>query len=73
MAVESATAVVPTKLRIGQMAWVDAYWPAAAESERDPSRAPRRGRGVFGEPIWFPSGSPPADATTRLEEALAAL
>ena len=27
VAVESATAVVPTKLRIGQMSWVDAYWP----------------------------------------------
>ena len=30
VAVESATAVVPTKLRIGQMAWVDAYWPGGS-------------------------------------------
>ena len=28
---------------------------------------------VFGEPIWFPSDTDPAVATTRLEEALAAL
>jgi hypothetical protein len=28
---------------------------------------------VFGEPIWFSSDTTPAEATDRLEEALAAL
>ena len=73
VAVESATAVVPTKLRIDRMSWLDTYWPGARN--RNPNGSSLRGevKVVFGEPIWFPSDTNPADATTRLEEALAAL
>jgi long-chain acyl-CoA synthetase len=75
VAVESATAVVPTKLRIGQMSWVDAYWPGRKRPNLNGTKAAPRGdvEVVFGEPIWFSSDTDPAVATTRLEEALGAL
>jgi long-chain acyl-CoA synthetase len=75
VAVESATAVVPTKLRIRQMSWVDAYWPGREPPNLNGTRAAPRGdvEVVFGEPIWFASDTDPAVATNRLEEALGAL
>jgi long-chain acyl-CoA synthetase len=73
VAIEGATAVVPVKLRITRMSWLDAFWPGTRNGNHN--RASLRGQVeiVFGEPIWFSSDTTPADATTRLEEVLAAL
>lgn len=74
VAVEGATAVVPTKLRIIQMSWLDAYWPGGERNGNGTHAAPRgEVEIVFGEPIWFASDTTPAEATARIEEALAAL
>jgi long-chain acyl-CoA synthetase len=74
VAIEGATAVVPTKLRINRMSRLDAVWESIA------AKTPLNGAGwrgdvevIFGEPIWFPSDTTPAEATARLEEALASL
>jgi hypothetical protein len=75
VAVEGATAVVPTKLRIRSMSWLDSVFFAALAKRVPYDGASLRGEVevVFGEPIWFNSDTTPAEATTRLEEALAAL
>ena len=75
VAVESATAVVPTKLRINRMSWLDRHWPGGRNGSLNGTRSSLRGdvEVVFGEPMWFPSDTSPAQATARLEEALAAL
>jgi long-chain acyl-CoA synthetase len=63
IAVEGATPVVPMKLRIKQMSILDRKgWPLRGDVEV-----------VFGEPITFPSDTDPADATRRIEAAVAAL
>jgi long-chain acyl-CoA synthetase len=66
LAVEGATPVVPMKLVIHRMHWLD----------RGPFSF-RRLRGdvelVVGEPIWFDADTDHAAATTTLEEAVAAL
>jgi long-chain acyl-CoA synthetase len=73
VAIEGNTAVVPTKLKVNRMSWLDYYWP----SSNKPTHNGASLRGdvdlVFGEPIWFASDTTPAQATERLEEALAAL
>jgi long-chain acyl-CoA synthetase len=73
IAVESATPVVPTKLRINRMSWLDYYWPS--RNRPNGNGASLRGdvEVVFGPPIWFTSDTTPDQATTQLEEALAAL
>lgn len=65
IAVEGGSPIVPVKLRINRIAWIDA--------RRLPS--PLRGdvELVVGEPIWFDSTMDHATATTRLERALAEL
>ncbi len=65
IAVEGATAIVPVKLRINRMSFVDA--------RRFP--APLRGdvELVIGAPIWFAADMDHAEATTRLEQAVAGL
>jgi len=74
VAVEGATAVVPTKLRILKMSWLDAYWPGGERNGNGTGAAPRgEVEIVFGEPMWFASDTTPAEATARIEEALAAL
>jgi long-chain acyl-CoA synthetase len=75
VAVEGATAVVPTKLRIERMSWIDAYWPGRQRPDLNGTRTSVRGRVevVFGPPVVFSSDTTPAEATVRLEEALAAL
>ncbi|MGH2489792.1 MAG: lysophospholipid acyltransferase family protein, partial [Candidatus Limnocylindria bacterium] len=74
VAVEGATAVVPVKLRINRMSWLDAFWPGSRNGSNHNGSALRgEVEIVFGEPIWFSSDTTPADATTRLEEVLAAL
>jgi long-chain acyl-CoA synthetase len=66
LAVEGATPVVPMKLNVHRMHWLD----------RGPFSF-RRLRGdvelVIGAPIWFDADMDHAAATTRLEEAVAAL
>jgi hypothetical protein len=66
--------VVPIKLRINRMSRLEAAWGPAS------GKTPLNGaawRGdvdvIYGEPIWFSSDTTPAQATDRLEEALAAL
>ncbi len=71
IAVEGGTPVVPMKLKIGNVSVLD-HW--------DRSWEPFRSNGwrgnvevVFGEPLYFASGTPPAEATARLQAAVAAL
>jgi long-chain acyl-CoA synthetase len=73
VAVEGATAVVPTKLRINRMSWLDAFWPGTRNGNHNGASPRGDVEVVFGEPMWFSSDTTPAEATTRLEEALAAL
>jgi long-chain acyl-CoA synthetase len=74
VAIEGATAVVPVKLRITRMSWLDAFWPGGRDNGQHDGVSPRGAvEIVFGEPIWFSSDATPGEATTRLEEALAAL
>jgi long-chain acyl-CoA synthetase len=65
IAVEGATPVVPMKVRINRFSWLD---------RRGPGTSPRgAGEIIFGEPMLFPAGMDAAAATSRLEEAVAAL
>ena len=65
IAVEGGTPVVPVKIVIHEMSWID--------RRRSPS--PLRGdvELVLGDPIWFDADTDHAAATTRLESAVAAL
>ena len=64
IAVEGATPVIPVKLRINRMSGI-----------LDRRGMPLRGdvEVVFGAPLYFAGGTPPGDATARLEAAVAAL
>ena len=64
LAVEGATPVVPMRLKVHRLSRWDA-----------PGVSPWRGEVelVYGDPIWFNWGTDPADATARLEAAVAAL
>ncbi len=73
VAVEGATAVVPVKLRINRMSWLDAFWPGSRNGGHNGASPRGEVEIVFGEPIWFSSDTTPAEATARLEETLAAL
>jgi long-chain acyl-CoA synthetase len=71
IAVEGATPVVPMKLKIGKVSvldHLDRKWEAARSNGW---------RGdvevVFGDPIYFPAGTPAVDATAKLQAAVAAL
>jgi long-chain acyl-CoA synthetase len=65
VAVEGATPVVPMKVKIHRLSWVD---------QRGPGTSPRGDvEVVFGEPIFFDAGTDHAAATTRLQEAVDAL
>jgi long-chain acyl-CoA synthetase len=65
IAVEGATPVVPMKVKINRLSWVD---------QRGPGTSPRGDvEIIFGEPIHFPSGTDAADATAQLERAVSAL
>jgi long-chain acyl-CoA synthetase len=71
IAVEGATPVVPMKLKIGKVSvldHMDRKWEAARSNGW---------RGdvevVFGDPIFFPAGTPAAEATAKLQAAVAAL
>jgi long-chain acyl-CoA synthetase len=65
IAVESAIPVVPMKVRIKRLSWID---------QRGPGTSPRGDvEIVFGEPISFDAGTDATIATARLEAAVAAL
>jgi 1-acyl-sn-glycerol-3-phosphate acyltransferase/acyl carrier protein len=65
IAVEGATPVVPMKVRINRLSWVDRRGPGT--SLRGDVEV------VFGEPMHFDAGTDATSATDRLEEAVAAL
>jgi long-chain acyl-CoA synthetase len=71
IAVEGATPVVPMKLKIGKVSvldHMDRKWEASRSNGW---------RGdvevVFGDPIYFPAGTPAGEATAKLQAAVAAL
>lgn len=65
VAVESAIPVVPMKVKIHRLSWID---------QRGPGTSPRGDvEVVFGEPIVFDAGTDAVVATERLEAAVAAL
>jgi long-chain acyl-CoA synthetase len=65
IAVEGGTPVVPVKIVIHEMAFIDRRrWPAPLRGDVEL---------VLGDPIWFDSDTDHATATTRLEAAVAAL
>jgi long-chain acyl-CoA synthetase len=65
IAVEGGTPVVPVKIVIHQMSWIDRRrWPSSLRGDVEL---------VIGEPIWFEADTDHASATTRLEAAVAAL
>ncbi|HET8569174.1 MAG TPA: AMP-binding protein [Candidatus Limnocylindria bacterium] len=70
IAVEGATPIVPMKLKVKRPSVLD-------EGDRADWRGTPGWRGdvevVFGEPLSFPAGTDPVDATRRLEAAVAAL
>jgi long-chain acyl-CoA synthetase len=71
IAVEGATPVVPMKLKIGKVSVLD-------QGDRKWDAARSNGwRGdvevVFGDPIFFPAGTPSNEATAKIQAAVAAL
>ena len=63
IAVEGGTPVVPMRLKIRNMSLADRVgWPLRGDVEV-----------VFGDPLYFPAGTDPNEATVRLEAAVAAL
>ena len=71
IAVEGFTPVVPMKLKIGKVSvldHIDRKWePARSNGWRGDVEV------VFGDPIYFPAGTPAAEATAKLQAAVAAL
>jgi 1-acyl-sn-glycerol-3-phosphate acyltransferase len=65
IAVEGAIPVVPMKVKINRMSWID----------RRGSGTSLRGdvEVIFGEPLLFDADTDPVEATTRLESAVGAL
>jgi long-chain acyl-CoA synthetase len=65
IAVEGGTPIVPVKINIHEMSWIDRRrWPSALRGDVEL---------VVGDPIWFDADTDHAAATTRLEAAVAAL
>jgi long-chain acyl-CoA synthetase len=71
IAVEGATPVVPMKLKIRKVSaldHLDRKWePARSNGWRGDVEV------VFGDPIYFPAGTPAGEATAKLQAAVAAL
>jgi long-chain acyl-CoA synthetase len=71
IAVEGATPVVPMKLKIGKVSALDHL-----DKRWEPSRS-NGWRGdvevVFGDPLFFPAGTPANEATAKIQAAVAAL
>src|SRR5438552_18751093 len=71
IAVEGGTPVVPMKLKIGNVSVLDRI-----DRKWEPFRSNGwRGKVevVFGDPLYFPAGTPAVDATAKLQAAVAAL
>jgi long-chain acyl-CoA synthetase len=71
IAVEGATPVVPMKLKIGKVSALDHL-----DKKWEPSRSDGwRGdvEVVFGDPLFFPAGTPANEATAKIQAAVAAL
>ena len=65
IAVEGGTPVVPVKIVIHEMSWIDRRrWPSPLRGDVEL---------VLGDPIWFDADTDHAAATTRLEAAVGAL
>jgi long-chain acyl-CoA synthetase len=65
IAVEGGTPIVPVKININEMSWIDRRrWPSPIRGDVEL---------VVGAPITFDADTDHAAATTRLEEAVAAL
>ena len=65
IAVEGGTPVVPVKIVIHEMSWIDRRrWPSPLRGDVEL---------ILGDPIWFDADTDHAAATTRLESAVAAL
>jgi long-chain acyl-CoA synthetase len=65
IAVEGGTPIVPVKINIHEMSWIDRRrWPSPLRGDVEL---------VVGDPIWFDADTDHAAATTRLEAAVAAL
>jgi long-chain acyl-CoA synthetase len=69
VAIEGATPVVPMRLKVARMSFVDRWM------DRSKERGPWRGSAelVFGEPLRFDIDDDPVAATERLEAAVRAL
>ncbi len=65
IAVEGGTPIVPVKINIHEMSWIDRRsWPSPLRGDVEL---------VLGDPIWFDADTDHTAATTRLEAAVAAL
>jgi long-chain acyl-CoA synthetase len=65
IAVEGGTPIVPVKINVRTMSWIDRRrWPSPMRGDVEL---------VVGDPIWFDADTDHATATTRLEAAVAAL
>ena len=65
IAVEGGTPIVPVKINIHTISWIDRRrWPSPLRGDVEL---------VLGEPLWFDADTDHAAATTRLEAAVAAL
>ena len=65
IAVEGGAPIVPVKIHIHEMSWIDRRrWPSPLRGDVEL---------VVGDPIWFDADTDHATATTRLEAAVAAL
>jgi long-chain acyl-CoA synthetase len=71
IAVEGATPVVPMKLKIGNVSVLDhgdrKWEPARSNGWRGDVEV------IFGEPLFFPAGTPANEATAKIQSAVAAL
>ena len=71
IAVEGGTPIVPMKLKINKVSVLD-HWDRTWDASRS-----NGWRGdvevVFGDPLYFPAGTPPTEATAKLQAAVAAL
>jgi len=71
IAVEGGTPIVPMKLKINKVSVLD-HWDRSWDASRS-----NGWRGdvevVFGDPLYFPAGTPPTEATAKLQAAVAAL
>jgi len=71
IAVEGASPVVPMKLKINKVSLLDRRYRKWERSRSNGWRGDVEV--VFGDPLYFPAGTSPTDATARMQAAVAAL